>query len=331
MITNKNLAPNGLNIISQPCNDFPLHFEIDTVRLFIDSSQLENINNEFLIDLLSKKQFEENGDVAGWFKNFKIKITKHGITIYGSLSNYFYSAFQILSFHKLKEAVTKLGNELKLDLHKARLYRVDCNWNVITNEDIGCYNKSLFYDLPRFKRLEQVEGVSFRNKSKQFVIYNKSQELKDKQRGNIDNWLRFEYRIIKNVKKHLGIKMVKELYNPDNYYALMKQLMNYYFKIRKRNFEEETLVSNTVKEFKRSIIKKGCLSFGEDKLFKSIEIMDSLKKFSNRQQKSALKRWINKTIDSEIIDSHSNNLIEELNRKIYQNFTGEIETLKIDN
>lgn len=328
MITKKNLAHNKLNIISQPCNDFSLHFEIDTVRLFIDLNQLEDYNVWFLKELLSKKQFNENGDVTGWYENFKIKITNYGITIYGSLSNYFSSSFQILSFHKFKVAVTKLAKELKLDLHNARIYRVDCNWNVITNENISCYNKCLFYDLPRFKRLEQVDGVTFRNKSKQFIIYNKSQELKDKQRDSIENWLRFEYRILKNVKKHLGIKMVKDLYDPDNYYALFEQLINYYFKIKKGNLDEETLVTNTIKEFKQSIFKKGCLSFGRDNLFKSIEIMDSLRKFSNRQQKSALKSWVNKTIDSEFKGSHLNNYIDELDRKIIQNFTDEIEILK---
>src|SRR5690606_28958237 len=134
----------------------------------------------------------------------------------------------------------------------------------------------------------------------------KSQELKEKNRGDIENWLRFEYRILKNVKKHLGIKMVKDLYAPDNYYALFEQLINYYFKIKKGNFDEETLVPNTIKEFKQLIFKKGCLSFGRDNLFKYIEIMDSLGKFSNRQQKSALKGLVNKSIGSEFEGSHLN-------------------------
>ncbi len=310
-----------VDIISPTCNHFSEQFEIDNVRIFISYELYLPYVKDFLIHLSEAKPHKNK--YYGQYKVFKVKITDTGITISGSLSNYYAGKTGILHYNLLKPAIAKLGEELKLDLLKARLYRVDINWNVITNRPVEIYNKKLFLELSRFKRVEQVDGVRFQTLQKSLVIYNKSLELKDKKcKAEIaENWLRVEFKIFKDVKDIAGLTWVEDLMNPSAFLILMEMLKYYYFKVERKKTSITHLKDlNNSKDYYDLLMLQGCEARGGvDAVFQEVEDLMTIGVLNNRKQKYELKKKIKGLLRFQI-DSTKNPLIKELDTKFLSNF-----------
>ncbi|PQJ79401.1 hypothetical protein BTO18_09550 [Polaribacter porphyrae] len=312
-----------VDIITHTCLPFSSHFEIDSIRLFIHWSQLIKYDYEFLIALI--KAEECSIGYRAKYKGFNILISKKGITITGSISNYFVGHTNTLPYSELRNAIEKLGAELSIDLHEARLFRLDINNNIITDQYINAYTHHLFTHLSRFKRLEQVDGVKFKTNSKELVFYNKSKEIYEKRGVVADNWFRIEFRIIKDVKKYTGLEKMKDLYKIENYHRLLNLFYSHYIKVKKQT------VSNTdfkqyksKKEYANHLMLKGVEAKGGDKdVRREIEQMDSQGMFTNRNHKYRLNRMLD-----DLLNTNSLTIIHplavELNRKFEKFYTSEL-------
>lgn len=311
-----NTNPSEENIISQTYTTFSSTFEPDTLRIYLHNSYIEdNYDFNLLYELIKAEQ--KGNRIVGRYRNFKISIdSSQGITLTGSFSNYYVGKTKILPFNKLKDAVSKLSDELGLSLHEARLYRVDVNWNTITDKDVSTYTHHLFIDLPRFKRLEQDKGVTFKTQSKALIFYNKSKELFEKQNKIVKNWFRIEFKLLKNVKKNSGLSKLKELYSFSKFKILVDMLYNYYYKVKKKVVPKNFYDLKNVKDFLNYLIVKGIEnSGGIEAIYKEIEQLDSENKFTSRKQKYRLRLKM-KTIseNNELTTLHP--LVVELNQKI---------------
>jgi len=330
MLGGVNKPFSNVNIITHTCPPFSSQFEIDTIRLFIHWVFLTEYEYDFLISLV--KAEKTNRGYKGRYNGFSILISDKGITITGSLSNYCKGHTDTLPHSELQEAAEKLGKELKLNLHNAKLYRVDINMNFLTANDASCYTNNLFIILSRFKRLEKDDGVLFKTNSKSIIFYNKSREIAEK--GNSSkgsNWYRCEFRIMSGVKKETGMGLLKDLYEPRNYLKLLNIFRDYYLKIKKQTVSTQDLSKlKNVKEYKNLLMLKGIeQKGGEKEIFREIEQLDRKNVFDNRKQKSRLKTAITELTNSKEL-SQLHPLVMELDKKFEEAYLGEINKFKID-
>lgn len=281
------------NIITPTCLPFSSHFDIDTVRLFVSWLMLLDYDFEFLKTLIDAK--ETKIGYEGWYKSFRISYSEKGITITGSLSNYYKGYSDTLAHLELKNAIEKLGGELLLNLHLARLYRIDVNFNCITDKSVGNYTNHLFQYLSRFRRLEQADGVRFQTKSLAMEFYNKSKQIYEKKGLQVDDWFRIEFRIKKDVKKYLGICKMEDLYNVEKYHNLLDMFYKYYLSVRKQTVSANDIrLLKNPKEYERHLMLQGIIAKGGGKeVFREIEQLDKQDIFDNRNQKYRLIKKVN--------------------------------------
>ena len=311
---NSKILKSDENIISQTCTQFTSPFEIDTVRLFIHHSRLNYYDYNSLLALIDAK--ENSKGYEGRYKGFYIKVAEKGITMIGSFSNYYVGKNKVLPYFELRNAVERLGKELSLNLHKASLYRIDVNYNLITDKPINNYTHHLFTYLSKFERLEQSDGVIFKTTSKSIRFYNKTNELLNKNHKSVDNWYRIEYRILKNVKKNVEMKLMEDLYSFKKYKLLLNQFKNYFTKIKKQVIIKSDYTEfKTVKEFEKFIMLVGIFQLGgESSIRRMVEQLDKQKIFSNRKQKYRIVSKINDLLCTENI-TETNPLALELVEK----------------
>lgn len=304
-------------------------FTIDSICLFLraenfDKNTFESLYDKILLDKLSKGKFKDWYE--GYHRNFRIRIHPlHGIYLNGSISVFMHGKVEILSIFRLSEAIEELGKDLKLNLHKANLFRVDVALNILTEKPATYYTSKLFTDLPRFKRLEQDDGVRFETRKKAFAIYNKGKELKEK--FNIDgyhNLIRLEFRILKGVSKALGINHINisDLYEIDNMFKLVDLFNDYYKKIRKRYIIGDMLKNDNItpKRFINFLLASYIEMVGEEEVFSKIDDLSNRGLIKGSISKSRCKKMI-KDLKSKksILDPlvrEINNIIQKENSQL---------------
>lgn len=306
-------------IISQTYTQFPVQFEIDSIRLFVGWEKLLDYDFEYLKNLT--EAVEDKNGFNGRYVNFRVIKRDNGITISGSISNFYTGRTGILDFVDLPKAIEKLGKALKLDLHSARLFRLDFNWNVRTDYPPEAYNQSLFIDLPRYLRVGEGEGVRFSTKNKSFSIYNKSSEIYAKSGLIVTNWLRLEFKIFRDVKKEMGFKTIKDLYLKKNYLKTLTKFTDNYNQIRKKQIlcDEPNLWKNW-KMFENHLLFLGTESYGGlEKILEEIDVRSKMNFFANPNQKSRFKAKLKRLIDLNVnLEVHP--LIKELDQKLDRDF-----------
>lgn len=316
------------NIISQTYHPFLSNIEIDTIRMCKKRWEITDIQLEFIISKFRARKVSSFRWI-GKFKGFELEINDYALTIIGSPSNYYMGKTKTLPYSKFRLAIEKLGVELDLNLHNSRLYRVDINWNCITELPIESYTQNLFLDLSRFKRIERDLGVLFFTKSKAIDIYNKTMFLEDKKiESNIENWLRIEFRVLKDVKKILGISYVEDLYNPSNYKNLLSEFNMHYQNIKKQivaNNDISALIS--LKEYRKLQVLRGIeQNGGLTNSYREIDQLSKMKVITCPNKKYRFRKELRTLAENPII-SKTHPLIKELNKQFSLDIKLEIEKI----
>lgn len=326
----KNTLLSDNNIISQTYHPFLSIIEIDTIRMSKKRYEVTDNQLEYLLHKFNA--YKVNSFLwRGKYKGFELDINDFTITIIGSPSNYYVGKANTLPYKQFRNAIEKLSKDLEIDLHCASLYRVDVNWNYITKKLIESYTHNLFLDLSRFKRLERGLGVIFKTNSIAIDIYNKTQYLKDKKIINdIENWLRIEFRVLKDVNKILGIQYVSDLYYPKNYKKLLSKFIKYYQNIRKQTLLNDDISTlKSPKEYKKLLELAGITQKGGfSSVYRDIEHMSKMKVFDNPNQKYRLRKELQNLAENPLI-SKPHPLIIELNTQFDIDLDNEIKRLGI--
>ena len=335
MIKNRELDDKSLpyfpnNIISRTYHPFLSIIEIDTIRMCkkrhkVTDNQFDSLIYKFKAHKVNYYLWE------GWYKGFKLEINDFTITITGSPSNYYVGKANTLPYKQFRDAIEKLSKDLEIDLHSASLYRVDINWNYITKEQIESYTHNLFLDLSRFTRLERDLGVLFKTKSKAVDIYNKTLYLKDKKISNdIENWLRIEFRVLKNVKKILGVRYVEDMYHSHNYKKLLLMFGDYYHKIKKKTVPTADISAlKSPKQYKKLLELAGITQKGGfSNVYRDIEHMSKMKVFDNPNQKYRLRKELQNLAENSLLSS-PHPLVVEINSQFNIDLDNEIKRLEL--
>ncbi len=221
---------------------------IDTLRFTIHID--DPVIVQGIIDKLAKTKevINRNNGVAkikGKFYNFYVTSVHDTISFSGSLSKYFYNSnIYDLTRSEIREACSKLSEELGVDISSAEILRLDIGRCIELDHPVSEYLMAL-NRITVYKRLEtEDETVEYRSKSneKSFVFYNKIKELQDKKNTIPEefinkNILRYECRFLSKVKNNLKSNapiMFSDLYNSEFYKYLVTLWVDRYNSITKR-------------------------------------------------------------------------------------------------
>jgi len=271
----------------------------------------------------------ETGDITykGSIRNFVIAANQHGVKFYGSLAKFWFgNNVQTLNYETTKLALDELAELSGLPIHKALVYRLDVGENIVVNHPALSYY-TYFGEKNNMERIPFKHGLTYRNKRRESVFYDKNIEIK-KSKFKVDpkllelNLLRFETRW----KGHSYIASyfkvpqvtVQTLIEPTFYRLMISAWVTEYDLIGKYDdvpmFEDG--VYRKPSEFTKQLALMGIRSMGG-----FINVMDQVKQANNRkafnttQQYIALKR---KVRDLQTVRDRkvANVLLAEVNTKI---------------
>lgn len=240
----------------------------DTIHFRLQQTDLQS-RVDFLGDLpglLTDVATTERENGSRWIKgnlgNLTINANDFSMFVgYGSLCKWYLGDnFKALGMGDTKRAIECLSDMLHLPMSEAAITRVDVAGNFIMRYPASVYFDYLG-DLRATKRLQQPDGVYYRQNNKQALFYDKLKEEK-KHREPIPelyagkNVLRYEHRLIGRLPKVLKVPEVKAamLYQREFYNTLLNQWSDTYKAIYK--------ISKPIIDFKMVTTKKDLFKWG---------------------------------------------------------------------
>lgn len=293
---------------------------IDTIKIFLrlDKPICEDKFQKITV-VINKKTGEF---LHNWtkFRNLYLQYTDDYLILEGSLAkHYFGNNLQTLSRDDIQKAIELISSDLKTQISLAEIWRLDFGKNIVV-ENLVCEYLDCLINLSRYKKSYDRGTLYFRNGGKTICLYDKLQEMKDKNAKILEeykgkNILRLELRIFRKVKNEFKLKKIQlgDLYN-GRIYNLMFERLNYYYeriyKVKKIIHRPKNIKSfQNLKEF---LLLKNLIDNGMDTAFNEIE---SISVKNNKSKNSKWKKDLKELMDnSKFIQP--NELIEELDRKI---------------
>lgn len=262
--------------------------------------------------------------IKGKLGNFDVSITDKYVKIKNGSLQKFIDKNNISPFglSRIKQAFELLGDTIHLPINNAKVLNFDFAKPITLKHNTDLYFKYLG-NLNHYKRLEQPTGILYKNRKREFCIYNKIAQLKSKREFipplyQNTNLIRLEMCYNRDLCKHFNVPALtpKVLTNEDFYIHLCNDLYNNYTKIDKlKNFNLDMNNTTTVKEAE----KLGVLLLIEQQGGK----LEALKNIEERQKKGLLtkkqafdfRRLYNKCSQMKL-QTIECELITELNQKV---------------
>ena len=109
----------------------------DTVKMYYDFLDNPKAPTESVLFKNCKRIEATNGELGcyakGKLKNMTVFLNERSISVQGSLCKYFYgNNIETLSLTNTREALNQISADLSIDIHKARVTRIDFSTNIIT-------------------------------------------------------------------------------------------------------------------------------------------------------------------------------------------------------
>ncbi len=307
----------------------------DTVNKYLPKERVVNTDllSEIPCYLTNVKevycQTTDTVSIRGNLKNYRISVNKEGVFLTGSICKYkLGDNIQTLDLIKTKEAITMLSDELHLPIHEANITRIDLAKNLQMNYEVPFYYPFLG-EASRYNRLEQNNGIYYRNGLKEMLFYGKiyEQELKGvpiPEPLRESNLLRYELRFKSHLKQQFKLSEVKAsiLYNEKFYLGISNRWKAEYLKIKKHKlFELEPKSLNNVKDFEKLIYLNGIKAIGgEVAILQMIEQAKTKGVFKNKMQVKRCKDKVKSICNTPQL-SFESNAIKELDEKVNEDFT----------
>lgn len=307
---------------------------VDTIKYIYNDFRL-GVN---LLDYLPKyfdvngQHSYKNGDtLTGKLNNLYITVHKNSLKIENSLSKwYFGNNLQTLTKNQIKLANEKLSDTLHLNILTSKVLKLDIAENFPVNFSPKNYF-SYFGKLNRYIRLEQPDGIYYKQKNKEVLFYDKLKEQKAKgfeipSQFNNTNLLRYEMKFTHNISKELKEAEITPVLLSDDIFfdKLINKYLDVYFNIEKQ--KEYNLYCGSYKGIK-GLNEAGVVflinQIGTNNLLKQINVDYSTEKITIKEKRGMINkiRHINDK-HSLMIDSP---LMNELNQKIRIITTGKFD------
>lgn len=294
----------------------------DTLKIFIPYTDIINPNYAGVFnDVLTDKNQLQNSfgySMNGKYKNLNIKLSRHGITIEGSIHKYIKGYnLEPTTLKEFENAIFELSNVFQLDLMQGIVKRLDYSHNIIVEKKPSAY-LCLFLDMPRMtkKTYAKTENIQYSNTYKTLVMYDKILDAKDKKQTISNeflnkNVLRIELRYLKRLEKRFNVKqfLVSELLKPEFNAMIFENWKNEYFKIKRlKQIDMSNDKKITAKKIEEIIVAQ--LLNSDNSQIESI--LNAVKINSDAKEINRFKSKYNKMLSNE----KDNELLQELDIKI---------------
>jgi hypothetical protein len=179
--------------------------------------------------------------IIGKLAGFSVNVNEDRVIIKDSSLQKFYLKHNLGYFGRaqIQSAFELLSDTIHLPVIKSNVQGFHFGINNRVQYSAGLY-LPYFGNKPHCKRNEQSSGINYKTSSKEFAIYDKIREMKDKRVAipelySNSHYLRFENRYKTKLDKHFNIASItpETLYSEDFYINLCNELYNSYKSIDK--------------------------------------------------------------------------------------------------
>lgn len=261
--------------------------------------------------------------ISGYIDNVKVNITAERVVLSDfSLCKYWLGDnFKTLTKGDTEQAIEKISSILHLPIPRATITAIDFANNFIMQHPERVYYPYLG-QAKYYSRLEQPNGLYYKNNLRQLVFYGKEYEQRIKRQPIPElyrnrNVLRYELRLRRQLRKQLKRNEITAGMLSDEvfYIDLLKKWKNEYLAIQKINSK---LIGMKPTGSKKVLIENlalfTILEMGQ------AQVLDKVKEWQlsgeiNKKQAYDLRTYI-KELTKVPIDDMGNELINELNKKI---------------
>jgi hypothetical protein len=297
----------------------------DTVKMYYDFLDNPKAPTESVLFKNCKRIEATNGELGcyakGKLKNMTVFLNERSISVQGSLCKYFYgNNIETLSLTNTREALNQISADLSIDIHKARVTRIDFSTNIITD-----YTPTVYYpymgELSLFERSEKPHSIYYNQEAKRLLFYDKIKEAK-KKKMDIPveyigkNLLRYELVLNKDVPrflKHNGL-YGKDLGSEELYRKLLHLWHSYYKQIQKHSKTIKIMADNikTPKDVETRIFN-ALVRKNPKEVQRFLKELKAQNVFEHKEYYSRLNSKIRNIHKTQVVE---NPLIEELSSKI---------------
>jgi hypothetical protein len=257
----------------------------------------------------------------GFLDSLKVSVSDSRVKISGSsLCKYYLGDnFKTMTRGDTQRAIESISDRLHLPFDRANVTRIDFAQNLIMK-----YPESVYYpylgESQYYRRLEQDNGIYYNNNKRQLLFYGKEHEQKAKREPipelyKDQNVLRYELRYRQRIGKEFGQPVTAGLlYNEAFYRGLVKRWRDEYQAIQKIKTDLSIMKPTGSKiQFAQDLAFCTISKLGQPKVLATIKEWRETGYISKKQAHD-LRRFV--TDMSKISNDESNELIEELNRKV---------------
>jgi hypothetical protein len=283
---------------------------LDTVPQFLTKVTSEGINT--------------NGEyIIGYLDSLKVSITNSRIMIKdSSLCKYYLGDnFKTLTKGDTQRAIEKINDSLHIPFHLADITKIDFAQNFIMKHPVEVYYPYLG-EAQYYHRLEQNNGLYYKNKQRLLVFYGKNYEQKQKKNPIPEfyqdkNTLRYELRLNKNIRKQLKLSEIKakDLYNELFYKSLIKRWHSEYLSIQKiQSILNNMTPTGSTKALINNLALITVLEIGQSNVLSKIkewQLSGSISKKQAYDHRATVKQ-----LTKINLFENQNELISELNKKV---------------
>ena len=299
----------------------------DTINLWLSIDKAGGFDVSKTLQSLSgvTEHTRDDGQVyvSGYLKNYRVNISGQGVSLKGSLANYFLpDNFHTLTRSDSARAFEMMSDELCLPIQKAKVNRIDFAQNFLMIYEPEAYYPYLG-DCQYYQRQPTSNSLYYSNTLRQKLFYNKIAE--GKKRGltlpevwNSQNVLRYEMRFTSRLPKQFNKAEVtaSSLSDEKFYMAVFDKWLTEYDAINKLNSINFNLsVMNSPKDFWKQMNLMAISVIGQDKIIEEVENLRHQKAFDKPEYYSRLKREIKELCKTPEM-TESSDLIQELDQKI---------------
>ena len=303
-------------------------YRIDTIRSYVILETHEVKPPSIWVKKLKNCKIIENkktGEITitGYHGNLEVRINERRIRIKGSISKFIHGYnYHPLSTDDLRLFLETIESFFNIPLFRWIVTRLD----IFLDIELGSPVSSYLYLIggAKYKKEGFFRETMYLNTiGKRICFYDKGREIQKRKPKNISeeylnkNILRIEFRILKNVSKHLKslTKVTLDTLSEDSFYTLytnycLSEFDSIHFIAQNFNFKKV----KSVKHFEEFLMCQGVEYLGFQEVSKIIKSLRTAKAFKHKTYYS---RLLNKLRTKMKKHSDSNPLIQELKEKFY--------------
>lgn len=308
-------------IISQLSYD-TLH--IYTEKYFGTEKEIEYLSNQ--LDKFESKYLvkSEHSRYFGYLKNLRVSINSNRINIKGSIAKYLNSNnLEPLLFEDISIFYDDLYKLFKIDSKDWNVTRIDLGLNVELDYPVMAYLP--FIGGAKYKTHNQFGTTLYLSSTEKLIcFYDKIKELKKTSNCNVPesylnkNILRLEFRVKKNISKHLNTNFVTS-YNRLQSNECLEACKSYckaqFESIRFIHSDLEVESISKPKDIDAYLILKGVEAIGLPTLEKIVKSLNKLNLFKHKYYASRYLSSLRKKVsNNSLVDT--NPLIQEIREKV---------------